>query len=438
MNRLLLTVSRTCLTSLCGLLVLQAAEVNHTAVAASQPGVLVGCPDPAIIRASDGSGYYIFATGRGTAVWRSPDLIAWNRASRVFAENVPAWAKSMVPASKGIWAPDVAHFQKLYHLYYSVSSFGSQRSVIGLAVNRTLDPSSPDYLWEDRGLVIESDPQTSDFNAIDPALFVDRDGTPYLFWGSYWSGIKAVQIDPKTGKPDATHPEIRAVASRAKDADPPAIEAPYVVFRDGWYYLLVSYDFCCAGKDSTYKVMVGRSKSVLGPYVGFQQRRMADGAATLVLSSHDRWRGPGHCSIQHTDQGDRLVHHVYDADFVSRGRILQIRPLYWLEDGWPVAGEPLPLGTEAREPQKPLTVTGTWTHQVDYLLSQPIDLQPDGTIDGVSSPGRWKREGSQITFQWEDANAPSGVWVDRVLLEPDSQSYIGRNQRGQVIRGVRR
>jgi arabinan endo-1,5-alpha-L-arabinosidase len=227
----------------------------------------------------------------------------------------------------------------LYYLYYSVSSFGSQRSVIGLAVNKTMDPDSEQYEWIDRGKVIESAPGRCDFNAIDPALFVDRDGKWYLFWGSFWSGIKATEIDPTAGKPKQDA-RIIAVAARPRHRTH-AIEAPFVIWHDGFYYLFVSWDRCCDGADSDYKVMVGRSQEVTGPYVDAKGRSMLDGGGTLVLEGNDRWRGPGHNSVLTTDEGQWMVHHVYDVQNLRAQRMLQIRPMTWSEDKWPRVGDPI-------------------------------------------------------------------------------------------------
>lgn len=400
------------------------------------PATRADCPDPAIIEARDGSGFYIFSTGRGVPIWHSTDLKTWRRQGRVFAEPVPAWARTKVPRSRGIWAPDITFHHGRYHLYYAVSSFGSQRSVIGLAENLTLDPAAPAYRWEDRGLVIASEPDRVDFNAIDPALFVDEDGRGWLFWGSYWTGIKATEIDLATGKPAADPPVIHPIATRAPGVRPPAIEAPYVIRRSGWYYLFVSWDACCDGAKSTYKVMIGRAKSVLGPYVDFNGRPMIEGGGTLVLAGHDRWRGPGHNSVLRTGGKDYLVHHVYELDKVRVGRLLQIRPLIWLADGWPVAGEPItqpaPLaGSGAESP------VGRWRHQVDYAGSATIELREDGTLRPGPAGARWTRHGRGLEMRWPAPEAPQGAWVDRVRVAGDGRSYVGRNQRGQVIRGVR-
>ena len=310
------------------------AESGPTSPAA----IRLGCPDPSVI-ADDNGGYWIFSTGNGIPIWYSKNLRDWENVGRVFEEPVPAWAKELIPGARNIWAPDIRFMNGKYHLYYSVSTFGSQRSVIGLAVNETLDMHSANYRWEDRGVVLESRPGRDDFNAIDPALFVDADGKAYLFWGSYWTGIKAAPIDPSTGKFLSNPPQITAVAARPAH-NPPAIEGAYVIHRDGWYYLFVSFDTCCDGLNSTYNIRIGRAQSVLGPYLDREGRPMLEGHGTLVLESSPRWRGTGHNSFLSTPQGDWLVHACYDAQAPRQGRILNVRPVQWV-DGWPTAGEPI-------------------------------------------------------------------------------------------------
>lgn len=315
---------------------------GHVALAESHDGILAGGADPTIVKTEDAEGnpaYYVVSTARGIRISYSPDLKSWKQIGRIFEEDVPGWAKDEVPKSSGIWAPDLSFHDGLYYLYYSVSSFGSQRSVIGLAVNKTLDQTSAEYRWLDRGKVIESWPGRCDYNAIDPALFVDNDGSWYLFFGSFWSGIKAVAINPKTGKAKEGA-ELIAVAARPRHPTH-AIEAPFVIFKDGYYYLFASWDRCCDGADSDYKVMVGRSRKVTGPYVDADGRAMVDGGGTLVLASDDRWRGPGHNSVLTTEEGQWLVHHTYDMQHLRARRILQIRPMSWTAEGWPKVGKPL-------------------------------------------------------------------------------------------------
>ena len=315
---------------------------SASGIAQPREGLLTGAPDPTAVATKNDTGetvYYVAATGRGVQLLKSTDLVRWTPAGRVFDEAVPEWARQEVPGTQGIWAPDLSFHGGLYYLYYSVSTFGSQRSVIGLAVNRTLDAASPNYKWQDRGKVLESSAASTDFNAIDPALLVDEQGRWLLFWGSHWSGLKVVEIDPATGKPKpgaTIHP-----AAARPDTKSHAIEAPFVVFHDGYYYLFVSWDGCCDGAKSTYKVMVGRSRTATGPYVDAEGKSLLDGGGTLVLQGDERWRGPGHNGIVDNGGRQHMVHHTYDMQNLSAQRILQVRPLTWTSDGWPKVGPPL-------------------------------------------------------------------------------------------------
>jgi arabinan endo-1,5-alpha-L-arabinosidase len=400
--------------------------------------VLFNCPDPAVIQPAGGNEVYVFSTGRGIPFFHSNDLVHWQSAGRVFDRDAPEWAKAAIPNARGLWAPDIRWVNGRYHLYYAVSTFGSQRSVIGLAVNKTLDAANPDYRWEDRGLVIESAPGKTDFNAIDPAMFVDRDNATYLFWGSYWSGIKATRLDPNTGKPPEGPLQVTAVARRAKEVDPPSIEAPYVMFHEGYYYLFVSWDSCCDPQRATYKVIVGRAKSVLGRYVDRRGRPMSEGGGTLVLAGYGHWRGPGHNSALSTAKGDWLVNSGFDTNFLWRGRVLQFRRIYWLDDGWPVAGEALTEPVKPDGPNtKPPSPAGKWIQWVDYEGKQSITLGPDGAIAAAEPNGSWQQNGASLVLRLKDARSPSANGEDHVILEADSRSYVGRNSRGEVIFGLR-
>ncbi len=398
--------------------------------------LLAGAADPAIAVISGAEPtYLVFATGRGIPIFSSRDLVDWKLVGRVFDSPVPDWARTTIPGATAVWAPDISCHKGEWRLYYSISTFGSQRSAIGLAVNKTLDRTNPAYRWEDRGAVLQSRPEANDDNAIDPACFVDQQGRNYLFWGSFWTGIKVIALDNETGLPEAAA-QPQPVAARAADVHPPAIEGAYVIWRDGFYYLFVSWDACCDGARSTYKVIVGRSKEVTGPYQDMQGRSMLEGGGTLVLASYDRWRGPGHNSVLQTPEREFLVHHTYDTQHIRAGRILQLRPMYWDSHGWPVVGEPY-RGPVSEGSQASLDAKGIWRHRVNYGDAADLEFVPDGTIAGASGPGRWQQTGNRLELRWPNQQAPGGEWIDSVLLEPDGHSYIGRNQRGAVIQGLR-
>ncbi|TGX54398.1 arabinan endo-1,5-alpha-L-arabinosidase [Sphingomonas gei] len=289
--------------------------------------------DPAIIR--EGDTFYLFTTsqqraGKGLIHIRiSNDLADWTRAAPVFAE-MPAWVKDAVPGAGGIWAPDVSFSHGEYRVYYSVSTFGSNHSAIGLVTT----PSLANPVWTDKGLVIRSG-EYDNFNAIDPNVFDDAQGRQWLAFGSFWSGLKLVRLDPGTGL-RAEDGEVHAIASRRS---PSAIEAPFVVRRGGFYYLFASYDFCCRGAASTYYTVVGRSKDPAGPYLDRNGKSMMDGGGLRVLHAEigrERFVGPGHIAILRERKQDYIVYHAYDTQ--ARGvPTLRIRPLGWTDDGWPVA-----------------------------------------------------------------------------------------------------
>ncbi|MDR1384350.1 MAG: arabinan endo-1,5-alpha-L-arabinosidase [Planctomycetaceae bacterium] len=309
-------------------------------------------PDPTALESPDGSGVYVFSTARGITITNSQNLLDWKPVGRVFTKDVPDWAKEQIHGATAIWAPDIVFVNGQYYLYYSVSTWGNQRSAIGLAVNKTLNPKSPDYAWHDHGIVLESSPQeTPDYNAIDSALFVDDDGKAYLFWGSFWDGIKAVEIDPQTGKPFKYRksklkiPDGYISVARRESVNDTSIEAAHVVKHGKYYYLFTSRGGCCDGVKSTYHIVVGRAESPLGSYIDRSGKPMSEGGGTVVLSSTERWKGTGHNGFFQTAadkdsvKNDWLILAAYDANAPQKGRLTQIRPVIWDESGWLVIGD---------------------------------------------------------------------------------------------------
>jgi arabinan endo-1,5-alpha-L-arabinosidase len=306
--------------------------------------------DPVMIRQNDT--YYIFCTGWGISVYSSPDMKSWKPEAPVFA-TAPQWAVDAIPGFKGhIWAPDISYFNNQYYLYYSVSAFGKNTSCIGLATNKTLDPSDPEFAWIDHGKVIQSFPGKTNWNAIDPNLIVDTDGTPYLVFGSFWDGLKMVKLSPDGMSVAEDINQIPTVASRKlnpEDPNPPAIddnpvdaggnaiEAPFIFKKKGFYYLFASIDYCCKGPKSTYKMIVGRSEKLTGPYIDRSGKPMAAGGGSIVLKGDENWYGVGHNAVVSFDGVDYLVFHGYDAHDAGKPK-LNIRALTWDREGWPVVG----------------------------------------------------------------------------------------------------
>jgi beta-glucosidase len=297
--------------------------------------------DPAIIR--QGDTFYVFCTsaGRGSGIIpikQSKDLRHWTRSGSVFSA-LPEWAPKEIPGTRGAWAPDISYYNGKYHLYYSVSTFGKNNSAIGLATNATLDPNSPDYKWVDQGLVVRSTAGQDDWNAIDGNLVIEDERNVWLCWGSFWGGIMMRRIDPQTGKLSTTDTTLHNLARRPRTGPaetPPqsgAIEAPFIIRHDGWWYLFASFDFCCRGARSTYNIRVGRSETVTGPYIDKAGVPMLEGGGTMVIeATTPNWRGPGHEAVLQDTTGDYLVFHAYQG---QTGRPeLKISTMLW-QEGWP-------------------------------------------------------------------------------------------------------
>ncbi|WP_437313000.1 arabinan endo-1,5-alpha-L-arabinosidase [Sorangium sp. So ce385] len=294
-------------------------------VALDLSGDVQGVHDPSIIRAGDR--YYVFSTGPGIAIRTSADLVRWDAAGSVFSDN-PDWVASAVGDVDALWAPDISHWGGLYHLYYAASFFGTNRSCIGHATRGSLD--APETRWLDHGAVVCS--EGTDYNAIDPSVVIDERGTPWLVFGSFWSGLKLMQLDLAGAPVDGT---LTSIAARPSTA----IEAPFVVRRGDYYYLFASFDTCCVGASSTYKIMVGRSRALAGPYVDRLGNRMLSGGGSRVLTSSSRWRGPGSNGLLQAGESWYHIYHSYDAD--ADGMFaLRVAELSWSADGWPESGGP--------------------------------------------------------------------------------------------------
>ncbi|MFD7815536.1 arabinan endo-1,5-alpha-L-arabinosidase [Streptomyces sp. NPDC059785] len=303
------------------------ALVPSTASAYPNPGTVTGSVvvhDPTMIRDSSGR-YLLYATGGGLSYRTSTNRTAFSAGSDAFTSR-PSWWSNY--GTTEAWAPDISYHGGKYLMYYAVSTFGSNKSAIGLAGSSTGLPGS----WSDYGTVYTST-TSSDYNAIDPNLFVDDDGKWWLSFGSWWTGLKMIQIDPSSGKQLSSNTTRYSIASRPTGTK--AVEAPYIVKRNGYYYLFASYDTCCAGTSSTYKVKVGRATSITGPYYDKSGVAMTNNGGTAVLESHGSIIGPGGQSIMNDVDGDLIVYHYYDGNDNGTPK-LGINLLNW-STGWPVA-----------------------------------------------------------------------------------------------------
>lgn len=280
-----------------------------------------------------GREFWHFATGPGIKSSHSADLLTWTDGPPVFT-TFPAWHDQLVPGNKGyLWAPDVVFLRGRYWVYYSVSTFGKNQSAIGLVSSPTLDPTARDFAWKDEGLVIRSLP-TDPFNAIDPSVVSTPGGHLWMTFGSFWSGIQLVELDPKTGllKKDARPKQVAWNENRQQ------IEAPAIGMRGGFFYLFVNWGLCCRGAGSTYEIRVGRSKSITGPYLDRNGRDLATGGGTLFAKTEGDLIGPGHFATIEGFPQSRFAFHYYDGSAFGQSK-LGIRELAWTKDGWPEAGK---------------------------------------------------------------------------------------------------
>ncbi len=274
--------------------------------------------DPVI--AEENGVYRVFSTGRGIPIFESIDMKYWRLAGHVDSEG------------RDLWAPDIIFRDGQWHLFYSKSSFGKNDSYIGHMTNKTLDRNDARYHWTDHGAIIEST-HKDNYNCIDPNVVIDEENQAWLVFGSFWDGIKMVRLTDDLMSVSQPR-EWYSLARRPKNVkESPAIEAPFIVRHDDYYYLFVSLGFCCRGTNSTYRVVVGRSENVTGPYIDREGVDLAVGGETLVIEGDKkRYSAIGHNAVATFEGKDYFVAHAYDITDGSPHLI--ILPIEWVE-GWP-------------------------------------------------------------------------------------------------------
>ena len=303
------------------------ATVFMTTAAQAQ----IGAPyihDPSTIAECDGK-YYTFGTGGGGLI--SDDGWSWHGG----AERPGGGA-----------APDVLKIGDRYLVIYGATGGGLGGGHNGRILtmwNKTLDPKSPDFKYTNAIEVCASDGM-EDQDAIDPGMLLDpTTGRLWVSYGTYFGTIRLIELDPTTGE--------RLKGNKEKDI---AIdcEATDLIYRDGWYYLLGTHGTCCDGVNSTYNIVVGRSRNVEGPYLDNVGRDMFHGGGKMVIAAGDRVCGPGHFGRTIIDEGVEIMSCHYEADFERSGRsVLGIRPLLW-KNGWPIAGDRFKEGTYEIESER--------------------------------------------------------------------------------------
>ncbi len=401
--------------------------------------------DPGLIIDHDGT-WYVYSTGRinrengGTIqIWSSHDQgTTWAYAGSVWDE-IPAWidqhfADGALPDN--LWAPEITEHNGTYYLYYSASRFGGSNSLTALATNTTLDPNDPDYEWVDQGMVISSpatglDPNNPNktFNAIDAGIIEDADGTPYMAIGSFWYGIFLVPIEWPSGKPVADwQSKTVNIADRFIPNNP--VEAPYITERDGYYYLFVSFDSCCRGGDSTYKVAVGRSTSVKGPYLDKDGKDMFGGGGSVVLDAHGAMTGPGGQSVF----GDYLAFHYYDGsnEDIPYFPTLGIQKINWV-DGWPEFDQTVAVPEMQKQPK---AVTAGVGKKASFSAAATGTPGPVAVWETSSDDGdTWQSAGTQpVTKRTDEGTYKSTLELPSVSADQNGLQIraVFQNAHGKV------
>ena len=334
MNKKLLTFC--CLTALCTVSV--TAQPRHRQRTAFQTDTVMA-HDP-VMAFEDGK-YYLLATGMGISWATSTDRKTWTVEPTPFLKEVPQWTHDSVPGFRGhVWAPDIIRKDGLWWLAYSCSTFGKNTSAIGLMASEKL--TGP---WRDCGAIVCSKEGRNDWNAIDPNFVVDDEGTPWMTWGSFWDGIQLARLDHTMHLVSEPITIARRMNLRdtmkvepnptSKFAGRNAIEAPFIFKHDHYYYLFVSWDYCCRGTKSNYRVAVGRSKSVSGPYLDRVGKDMLKGGGTILLEGDKQeYEAAGHCAAYHFGDDDLFICHGYSAKQNGTALLVQ-RKISWTPDGWP-------------------------------------------------------------------------------------------------------
>lgn len=300
------------------------------------------------VMAYEDSVYHLYSTGQGIQVITSRDFKTWTVSPRPLMTVMPAWTQDSVPGFRQhVWAPDVTRWHGRWYIAYSCSTFGRNTSAIGLLSSNSL---SENTIWQDEGYIVCSREERDNWNAIDPNFIIDDDNQPWLVFGSFWDGIQLVRLDStlhiQSGVKPMTIARRHPIGFQSAEPNPTsqyagdnAIEAPFIFKHGTYYYLFVSWDYCCRGEQSTYRVAVGRSKTVNGPYLDTKGIAMNDGGGTILMEGDQKtYEAAGHCAVYQLDDKDVFICHGYSIQ--EKGAPLLIRKsMTWSTDGWPILSD---------------------------------------------------------------------------------------------------
>ncbi len=398
--------------------------------------------DPAVLE-FNGTYLSISTSGQGMGVVKTTrDFKTWKNHGPLLKEN-PAWLKKRVPEHRSVWAPDVVVYGKKVRVYYCASRFfGGNDSVIGFLENEKFDPEKPTEGWVDHGEVIDSRKDRNFYNCIDAEILIDQSGRHWMFFGSYFAGIYCIELDPESGKMLDPVGKPPFQVARNTSSRENALEGASVLYKDGLYYLFVSYGLAAQGVRSTYQMMVGRSKEPNGPYADAAGKPMTDGGHVSFLKTSPPMFSPGHNEVLRDSKGRWLTsYHYYDGRlYWTDGKWgmprVQVREMFWDADGWPVPGLPLEhLAVTTFKSQTKLS--GKWAHQADFGNVDEIEFLANGEFKSGERRGKWKLDGDRLTLKWPKPEDSRTFFEDKVSLQYSGNYYVGRTGTGLIVRGYR-
>ena len=281
--------------------------------------------DPTVIRTEDG--FYLYATQTDkywVPIYFSKDLVNWEFKRTAFRNAT----KPQIPGGGAFWAPEIRHINGKYVLYFSWAKWGDgDASYTAVA---TSDSPLGDFVNSKELLTKE------DFgsNCIDQ-FYYEEDNKKYMFVGSF-NGIYVTEL---TDDGLSVKRNENGTPTLKKQVCGKAFEGTNIYKKNGYYYLFASINNCCDGERSRYKVVVGRSQDLLGPYLDKSGKDMINNAWELVLEGDgQKFFGPGHNSIIVQDDAgtDWMIYHSYVKENGEvGGRLGMLDRVLWTEDGWP-------------------------------------------------------------------------------------------------------
>lgn len=387
----------------------------------------LGAHDPSVFK--DGDTYYVFSTDArvggiptpGIQVRKSKDMINWKYVGTAI-DGVPLEAKEWSNA-EGIWAPEMTKIGDEYYLYYCASSFGKNKSYIGLLKSKFIEGP-----WKDQGVVIKSN-YSDNKNALDPNIVYDRDGQMWMSYGSFWNGIYLVRLDKETGKPVDDNDMGINIARRDSSVSG-AVEGPYIIYNNEQdkYYLFVSYD----SLSEDYNIRVGRADNIEGPYLDINGNEMTDTtsfnpndignkiAGGYKFGEGQGWMAPGHNSVLN-DNGEYYIYHHVRLEESPDWFYLNVRKIVWSKDGWPMLS-PERYSGEKEQKIESKAIAGEWETIIQdknintVIPSTKYTFTSNGKIKNENQSGKWNlTEDNIITITLPNNNGEEAEYQGQVL-----------------------